>query len=251
MDNYGIRNPWIEVFNTAYNNVNMGGLYLTNDPENLTKYTIPKGDPRFNIPPRNYMLFWADNNPSHGVFHLNFDLSETNFIALIDADGRTIIDSLSFPPQKPDVSYGRVYDGDEQWVYLEMVTPKSNNFTGYIMPQAEYFGSIDPRGFGLALVSMTVVFSALILLYLVFKTTARGFSREWKRKSLTKKGMLAEAEALPAEASGEINAAIVMALHLHMSELHDHEQAVLTIKKISRTYSPWSSKIYGLRRSPR
>ncbi|HAH59495.1 MAG TPA: phage tail protein, partial [Bacteroidales bacterium] len=30
-------------------------------------------------------------------------------------------------------------------------------------------------------------------------------------------------------------------------ELHDHEDAVLTIKKVARTYSPWSSKIYGLR----
>lgn len=45
---------------------------------------------------------------------------------------------------------------------------------------------------------------------------------------------------------GEVYAAIATALHLHMAEMHDRENAVLTINKVARTYSPWSSKIYGL-----
>lgn len=51
--------------------------------------------------------------------------------------------------------------------------------------------------------------------------------------------------------SGEINAAIAMALYLYSNELHDQENPVITMIKVSRTYSPWSSKIYGLRKSPR
>ena len=51
--------------------------------------------------------------------------------------------------------------------------------------------------------------------------------------------------------SGEVNAAIVMALYLYGNELHDQEDPVITMTKVSRTYSPWSSKIYGLRKSPR
>ena len=47
--------------------------------------------------------------------------------------------------------------------------------------------------------------------------------------------------------SGEEIAAISMALHLHFSALHDLESGVLTIKKVSRAYSPWSSKIYSVR----
>jgi len=50
-----------------------------------------------------------------------------------------------------------------------------------------------------------------------------------------------------ADLTGEINAAIAAAVHLYRSELHDFEDTVLTMKKVSRTYSPWSSKIYGLR----
>ncbi len=45
--------------------------------------------------------------------------------------------------------------------------------------------------------------------------------------------------------SGDI-AAIAMALHLFYDEVHDNESNVITIKRIERRYSPWSSKIYGV-----
>jgi len=46
--------------------------------------------------------------------------------------------------------------------------------------------------------------------------------------------------------TGEENAAIAAALYLFFSELHDEEKYVMTIRKVSKTYSPWSSKIYGI-----
>ncbi|KAF0138860.1 MAG: hypothetical protein FD122_3668 [Stygiobacter sp.] len=49
----------------------------------------------------------------------------------------------------------------------------------------------------------------------------------------------------------EVNAAIGLAIHLYFSERHDKESAVLTINRVAKLYSPWSSKIYGLRKSPR
>ena len=58
----------------------------------------------------------------------------------------------------------------------------------------------------------------------------------------------AEATEVP---DHELQAAISLALHLYVTELHDFEKTILTIRKVMRPYSPWSSKIYGLRRSPR
>jgi len=46
--------------------------------------------------------------------------------------------------------------------------------------------------------------------------------------------------------TGEENAAIAAALYLFFSELHDEEKYVMTIRKVSKAYSPWSSKIYGI-----
>ena len=42
-------------------------------------------------------------------------------------------------------------------------------------------------------------------------------------------------------------AAAFMALHLYANEdIHDQESNVLTIDRIQRRYSPWSSKIYSM-----
>ncbi len=49
----------------------------------------------------------------------------------------------------------------------------------------------------------------------------------------------------------ELNAVIASAIYLFTTHPHDSESTVLTIKRIEKIYSPWSSKIYGLRKSPR
>jgi len=46
---------------------------------------------------------------------------------------------------------------------------------------------------------------------------------------------------------GEVSAAVAMALYLHFGEMHDVESGVVTIKRISKLYSPWSSKLYHMR----
>ncbi len=56
---------------------------------------------------------------------------------------------------------------------------------------------------------------------------------------------------LKAGAEDEIAVAISAAIHLFTQEVHDSENYVLTINRIQKPYSPWSSKIYGLRVSPK
>ncbi|PIE87489.1 MAG: hypothetical protein CSA01_00435 [Bacteroidetes bacterium] len=41
-------------------------------------------------------------------------------------------------------------------------------------------------------------------------------------------------------------AAVSYALHLYLSELHDEESNVITLKRVDNKYSPWNSKVYGL-----
>jgi Na+-transporting methylmalonyl-CoA/oxaloacetate decarboxylase gamma subunit len=153
--------------------------------------------------------------------------------------------------QKSNVSFGRLKDGSSEWGYLEKTTPGANNFTGEVISSGEKFVAIDPYGVGMAVIAMSVVFSALLLLYVVFKNTKRIYSINLKELLSRKKAVADLPKPEPEEISGEVNAAIALAIHLYISELHDHEEAVLTIKKVARTYSPWSSKIYGLRNLPK
>jgi Na+-transporting methylmalonyl-CoA/oxaloacetate decarboxylase gamma subunit len=115
---------------------------------------------------------------------------------------------------------------------------------------AEEFGKMDPSGVVMTLIAMIVVFLALILLYLTFKYVAKLYSLDLKSK-LKKERPGEEVPAEIEEIPGEVNAAIALALHLYRNQLHDMEDTVITIKKVAKAYSPWSSKIYGLRRSPK
>jgi hypothetical protein len=88
-------------------------------------------------------------------------------------------------------------------------------------------------------------------LFVIYKNLGRFFIN---RSAAVKKSATSEVKTTASqphvEMSGEVNAAIAMTLHLYQSELHDYENTVLTIQKVSRTYSPWSSKIYTLRKTP-
>ena len=118
-----------------------------------------------------------------------------------------------------------------------------------IKHNSELFLKLDPFGIGMTVIGYVVVFVALLLLYLLFFNLTKVLQINVKRL-LRREGNVVEVKE-DLSISGELNAAIAMALHLYFSEMHDKEDTVLTINQTSRTYSPWSSKIYGLRQHPR
>lgn len=105
--------------------------------------------------------------------------------------------------------------------------------------------NIDSYGLIVAAVGYVIVFSSLLMLYIVFVNLPRVINIKIRNR-LRKEGKeCAEQEDL--SIPGEVNAAISTALYLYFNEMHDEESNVITITKVSKTYSPWSSKIYGLR----
>ena len=249
VDEYGIHDPWIEIVNSSYSNINIAGCYLTDDLNNPKKYWIPTGSPQTLLAPRSYVVFYAENHPSRGIFHVNFDLKKAKVIALFDANGRTLIDKLEIPGgQKTDKSYARISPDSDEWIFTEKTTPGSDNDHSRKASSGELFVKMDPDGIGMTLIAMSVVFSALVLLYLIFKNIGRAFTRKKKGKE----GVPAQPVSRTSEEiSGEVNAAIAAALYMYQNESHDYENTVLTIRKVARPYSPWSSKIYTLRKTPR
>jgi glutaconyl-CoA/methylmalonyl-CoA decarboxylase subunit delta len=97
----------------------------------------------------------------------------------------------------------------------------------------------------IAIAGYVIVFIALVLLFWFFSMVPRLISAGKSRKSVRqgKAPVPRGGETI----SGETTAAIAMALHLYLDEVHDPESGVLTIKRISKAYSPWSSKIYAVR----
>jgi len=97
-------------------------------------------------------------------------------------------------------------------------------------------------GVFISVVGITVVFSSLILLWFVFSLLPKILQLSTKKK-LEKAG---KEVVETTDLSGEMNAAIATALYLYFNEIHDEESHEMTIKKIIKTYSPWSSKIYSM-----
>ena len=252
VDDYGKRHPWLELFNTSAGSVNIAGCFLTDDKNNPKKYPIPKGDVKTIIAPRQHTLFWVDGEPNRGTFHVNFtfDPSKENYIALYDADGKTLIDEITIPAnQIADVSYGRIIDGKEEWAQLKKVTPDTNNLTLDSNEKIENFKMNDSLGIGMTITAMAVVFLGLLLLFLIFKQVGKAAIAASKRNA-QKAGATVSGDNAE-QVSGEIFAAIATALYEMNDDNHDIENTVLTIRKVRRTYSPWSSKIYSLRETPR
>ena len=109
------------------------------------------------------------------------------------------------------------------------------------------FSAIDSDGLVLVIVGYCIVFMALLLLYLFFRYIIPSILRVKMGKSRIQKDSDSSAKNQRIEITGEVNAAISMALYLYLNELHDEESNILTIKRVSKVYSPWSSKIYGVR----
>ena len=262
-DDYGLHSAWIEIFNRSYGSADLAGCYLkcSSQPGDTASYFIPKGVVLTLIKPRQHSLFWADGEARRGTFHTSFTLNPdaNNWIGLYDS-GRNLLDQVVIPAGslQTNQSYARVSDAAEKWEVKDgsaekYVTPSTNNKTIDSNAKMEKFEEHDSVGIGMSISAMSVVFFGLILLYVSFKVVGRVSVNLSKRNAMKAKGITDKQEAKEkklGEAPGEIFAAIAMAMHEMQSDVHDVEDTVLTITRVKRSYSPWSSKIYTLRETP-
>lgn len=253
VDGFGNRNGWIELLNSSYGTVDIGGCYLTNDTQNMKKYLIPSGDVNTKIAPRQVVVFHASGKGDQGTFYTNFKIEPGDTLYLVSNDGRTIIDQVVIPSDLgTDESYGRVHiDGTIDDTRFEKMSPSPNSQNGD--PEAETKSQImartDPYGWIISLTSMSVVFTSLIVLFLIFKLIGKlsvkymhkGENKKTAKKApakvkVAKTGNATEvaaaiAMAMDKEFGAETEAAIALALHLHFDScVHDQESFVITIK---------------------
>ena len=103
-------------------------------------------------------------------------------------------------------------------------------------------------------IGFALVFLVLVLLIFIMKGMGVAFTRQKKAEKAAKAAAagiaVADEDHHEAISDEEIAAAIITALKLYKSNLHDQESEMLTIHRITRAYSPWSSKIHGLTQLP-
>ncbi len=140
-DEYGEYEDWIEVYNAGEVSIELNGLFLTDDNEELDKWKLP----HISLSPGDYLTVYADNDTDQGDNHTNFKLNKDGeFLALVDSKDNyyAIIDSVSFPPLSEEEAYSRLPNGIGPFQTLTYQTFGRNNEES-ASTQMEVFSSVN------------------------------------------------------------------------------------------------------------
>ena len=121
-DDSGDYDDWIEIANTGPSAVDLGGFVLTDHWEGSADFVFPSTT----LQPGEYIIVWADGEPSEGNLHAPFKLDGDGEDAYL-TDGQVIIDQVTYPALPSNVSWGRWPDGDGEWQMLSIATPGAAN----------------------------------------------------------------------------------------------------------------------------
>jgi spore coat protein CotH len=142
-DNYGDFDDWVELYNNTENDIDLSQYYVSDDLENPQKFQIPES---LVLPAKSYLLLWCDNEPEQGVDHLGFKLSASGEDFLISNSNSELIDAISFGQQKENVSFGKLGQFSDKFVYFDYPTPNKYN-QDFIYEIDDFYIECDPSDF--------------------------------------------------------------------------------------------------------
>ncbi|MCB9307496.1 MAG: CotH kinase family protein [Lewinellaceae bacterium] len=129
-DTDGDREDWLELYNSGPATVNLGGWFLSDNPNKPQKWVIPNGQ---SIPAGGYRLvFCSGKDKIAGIsMHTSFKITQTQgeSVVLTQPNGTTA-DIYTFTiPNQLNHSYGRVPNGAATWRIFSTPTPGGSNTT--------------------------------------------------------------------------------------------------------------------------
>lgn len=136
-DEFGEYDDWIELYNSSTEEIDISGMYLTDNSDYPAKWKLPDESI---LSARERLIIWADDQPEQGDYHTNFKLNEDGeFVGLYCKDGVIPADSISFGNQLSDVSFGRYPEGTGDWEFMFIPTPNAANVPGNYPPAFSLF----------------------------------------------------------------------------------------------------------------
>ncbi len=128
-DEDGDYEDWIELYNAGEEVVELTGYYLSDSMDAPLRWQFPT----VHIGVEEFLLVWAsgkDKVGEEGQLHTDFKISrEGEPIILTSPDGETIVDMIAAVPIPRTMSYGRLPDGSDTFVYFgdDNVSPQMSN----------------------------------------------------------------------------------------------------------------------------
>lgn len=148
VNDYYKKNDWLELYNTTDEDIDIAGLYISDNASKPQKYQVPLNDLNINtiIPARGYKVIWCDKLENFCAdIHTSFKLGAEGADVLVSKyDGKTLLwsDELTYVPHLGSESFGRFPDASRNTYVMNKPTiGKSNMLTSY---DTLYGSSTDP-----------------------------------------------------------------------------------------------------------
>jgi len=124
-DEAGEFDDWLELYNSGDEPVDLGGWSLSGGPRSQeAPWVVPGG---VTVPAQGFLLIWADDDVEQGELHTDFKLSKAGETLVLYQPSGEQADSIEFPAQETDRSWGRLPDGGGDWQQLSDPSPAQAN----------------------------------------------------------------------------------------------------------------------------
>lgn len=127
-DAAGDFDDWIEIYNAGNEVINLNAWHLSDNPDDLTKWTFPS-EPEIELNPGEFLLLVADGEPDESVgvqeLHLNFSLKQAGEQIILSGPTSSVVHQVQYEFNWQDHSWG--YDENGHWGLLETTSPMLEN----------------------------------------------------------------------------------------------------------------------------
>lgn len=133
INDYFKKNDWVELYNTTDNDIDIAGMFISDDRNKPEKFQVPTDNVTLNtmIPAHGYKVIWCDKLEMAGSdIHTGFKLAAAGGDVLVKTD--TYADTLTYTTHVGTQSFGRYPDGaNDTYVMNAPSIGKSNRLSTY------------------------------------------------------------------------------------------------------------------------
>jgi len=123
-DEDGDASDWIEIYNTSLETVSLQGYFISDDADNLEKWTFPE----VSLNPMSYkVIFCSGKDRYTEPLHSNFEIKSSGERLYLSDSQANVIDQIAPRPMAEGFALARICGETCYWELLNSISPGEDN----------------------------------------------------------------------------------------------------------------------------
>ncbi len=129
VNDYFKKSDWIELYNGSNEDIDLEGMYLSNDNNEPLKYQITAGDSKANtiIKANGYKVIWCDGRQPKTELHAGFKIDNEGGVLILTATDQSWQDTFRYSAHNGEQAVGLYPDGGTKLYLMDKPTIASSN----------------------------------------------------------------------------------------------------------------------------